>query len=85
MILRKMSLIFLAQVLYKRKPVQPVPPPERIEKNAEVLDRPKHTYKEPGMSLTKERSQIWIMPKSGEIFTDYDSYLKRYVSAYPSY
>ncbi|KAL1301491.1 hypothetical protein AAFC00_005736 [Neodothiora populina] len=43
-------------VLFKRKPVALQPPPQYIDKNAE----------------------IWVMPKSGEIFTDYESYLGRY-------
>ena len=63
------------KVLYKRKPVTLAPPPH-IEKNTDV-----HLTTTTLPSQKKEsdaRMQIWVMPKSEEIFTDYDSYLRRY-------
>lgn len=62
------------QVLYKRKPVQLLQPDKSISNNAEVH----HT----SPTLPREESdqyiQVWVMPKSGEVFTDYESYLKRF-------
>lgn len=66
------------QVLYKRKPVTMIPAPAKIDNNTEV-GTPSLIYL--CLSPNLRVLQVWVMPKSGEVFTDYESYLSRYATS----
>lgn len=70
--LLKYTLVDIPQVLFKRKPVQPLAQPTIEDDSTEVRSAAPCLA-----SHHIDTNQVWVIPETGEVFTTYDAYLQR--------
>lgn len=63
------------QVLFKRKPVQYLPPTVIEDDSSEVCISITYTADFPADPLSS--FQVWVIPETNEVFTSYEPYLQR--------
>ena len=73
---RTVSKLIL-QVLYKRKPVQFLPPAQVDNEDTEVCPARRPLGLDISETKAEIRKQVWHIPQTGEIFASYDEFLSR--------